>query len=173
MSNLVKVQVKYGVIAGVLNAALLIALYFLGRHPLLISPLLDFRILLFTIFIFFGLKEFRDYDQNGVLYFWQALLGALLLVFVTSVVASIILQIFGSLNNGFVPSYVKLMTEYLKTFPKEDVDKIGKEVFERNLAALPATTMSNLTVTYFAQGIGIGFFISIILSVILRRQPKN
>jgi hypothetical protein len=30
-----------------------------------------------------------------------------------------------------------------------------------------------LAVTYFVQGISIGFFVSIILSVILRRQPKN
>jgi len=172
MSNLVKVQIKYGAMAGVLNAALLIILYFLGRHPFLISPLLDFRILLFTIFIFFGLKEFRDYDQNGILYLWQAMLGALLLVLVTSVIAAVILQLFGSLNEAFVPSYIKLMTEYLKTFPKADIDKIGKEVFERNLAVLPSTTMSSLTITYFAQGIGIGFFISIILSVILRRQQK-
>lgn len=172
IAKLVRVQAKYGVIAGVLSAALLVLLYYLGRHPLLISPLLDFRILLFTIFIFFSLKEFRDYDQDGILYFWQALMGALLLVFVTSAVAAVALQLFGSVEKGFVPSYIESITAYLKTFPQHDIDQIGQDVFERNLKALPSTTISELTITYFAQGMGIGLFISIILSVILRRHPK-
>jgi hypothetical protein len=64
------------------------------------------------------------------------------------------------------------MTDYLKTFPKEDIERIGKDVYERNLNDLPETNIRKLVETYFAQGIAIGFFVNIILSVILRRQPK-
>ena len=78
-SPLIKLSIQYGAVAGGLAAALLIASFYLGRHPLMISPYLDFRILLFGIFIFFSLKELRDYEQGGELYFWQGMLGGALL----------------------------------------------------------------------------------------------
>jgi len=138
--RLLIISARYGAIAGVLAFILLIVLYHLGPHPLLTSPFLDFRILLFGIFVFFTLKEFRDFNNNGVLHFSQAMFGGLSVV--------------------------------LKSFPKEDISRIGKEIYERNLAALPATNVFDLIQTYFMQGIVIGFFVNIILSVILRRQPK-
>jgi hypothetical protein len=170
---LLKLSIRYGLVAGVMATAVLIALFYMGRHPAMISPFLDFRIMVFGIFIFFSLKELRDYYQGGALYFWQGMIGGGLIVLIATVLSSIGLQIFGSLEEGFVTQYIKLMTDYLKTFPKEDIERIGKDVYERNLNALPETNIGKLVETYFAQGIAIGFFVNIILSVILRRQPKT
>lgn len=171
-SPLLSVSLRYGAVCGVLALVLLVVTYYIGRHPLMISPYFDFRILLFGVFIFFTLKEVRDYYQEGVLYFWQGLIGSVLVVVVATIIAAIGLQIFGNLEKGFVTSYVVEMTAYLKTFPKEDIDRIGKEVYDRNLEQLPATNSSILAFTYFMQGLVIGFFVSIILSAILRKQPK-
>lgn len=170
-SPLLSVSIRYGAVAGVLTFVLMAAMYYLGRHPLLVAPYLDFRILLFGVFIFFTLKEFRDYYQEGKLHFWQGLIGGGVTVLVATSLASVGLLIFGTYNQQFLSSYIELMTEYLKTFPPEIVKQIGKEVYESNLKALPATNMRELVETYFAQGIAIGFFVNIILSVILRKQP--
>lgn len=170
---LLKISIRYGMLAGVLAFILLIGLYYLGRHPLMISPFLDFRIFLFGVFIFFSLKELRDYYQKGELYFSQGMISGGVIVLIASIISSIGLQVFGMVEKEFVTTYSKLMTEYLKTFPTEDIERIGKAVYERNLNALPATNIAGLTVTYFVQGMAIGFFVSIILSVVLRRQPKN
>ena len=167
------VSLRYGAAGGILAFVLLLVMYYTGPHPLLTSPFLDFRILLFGIFIFFTLKEFRDYYQNGSLYFWQGIVGGGLVIFIATFVTSMLLWLFGFWNNDFVDSYIRQVTAYLKSFPKEDIDRIGKEIYERNLAALPATNMFDLTQTYFMQGLVIGFFVNIVLSVILRRQPKN
>ncbi len=167
------VSARYGSLGGILSFMLLLIMFYIGRHPLLVSPLLDFRIFLFGIFIFFALKEFRDYYQGGVLYFWQAMIGSLVVVMLASIIGATALLIFGSVDKTFLSQYIAQVTEYLKTFPPEDIERIGKETYERNLASLPATNMSTLAITYFIQGLVIGFFISIILSVILRRQPKT
>lgn len=172
-SPLISVCVRYGLVAGLLALILLVAMYYIGRHPLMISPFLDFRILLFGVFIFFSLKELRDYYQGGALYFWQGILGGLLLVLVASTVASAGLIGFGSLEPALVSSYIDHMTQYLKTFSNEDIERIGKEIYDRNLSHLPATNITKLAMTYFVQGLAIGFFISIILSVIVRRHPKT
>jgi hypothetical protein len=172
MKTLLKVSIRYGAAAGILAFILLIIIFYLGQHPLLISPFLDFRIFLFGIFIFFTLKEFRDHYQAGILHLWQGMFGGLMLVLIATALASFLLFLFGSWNEGFVQSYIVQMTAYVRSFPKEDIDRIGKDTYERNLNALPTTNVFKLAITYFMQGIVIGFFVNIILSVSLRRQPK-
>lgn len=171
-SLLAKISVRNGAIAGVLGTGVLIALYYFNRHPLMISPFFDYRIILYGIFIFFGLKEYRDFYQQGILYFWQGLFGSAVVVLTASLVASIGLLIFVRIEPEFVSSYVHLMTQYLKSFSEEDIQVIGKSAFDSNLNALSSTNSWHLVITYFSQSLIISFFISIILSVILRRTPK-
>jgi hypothetical protein len=172
-SPLFKISVRYGAVSGVLAFILLIISYYLGRHPMLISPLLDFRILLFGIFTFFALREFRDLVQAGMLSFAQGMLGALIVVFISSLIASFALIGFAMWENDFVNMFIVQRMEYLKTFPKEDIERIGKEIYESNLKSLPSTNSMELAKVYFIQGSVIGFFVSIIISVILRQQPKT
>jgi hypothetical protein len=173
IKKLLRISVRYGIVGGILAFILLIIMFYLGRHPLITSPFLDFRVLLFGIFIFFTLKEFRDYEQEGVLYFAQAMIGGLVVIMIMTTLTSIMLQIFGTIEKDFVTTYIDQVTAYLKGFTKEDIERVGKEMYERNLAELPSTNISRLTVTYFVHGLVIGFFVNIILSVILRRQPKT
>lgn len=170
---LIKVSVRNGLIAGAISIVLLISMYYIGQHPLMISPYFDFRVFLFGIFIFFTLKEVRDNSGDNALYFWQAMIGSYTVVFIATVVGSLGVLLFASVETGFVPSYINGMTQYLKEFPEEEIKKIGREVYERNLALLPSTNKLGLMITYFGQGIVIGLFVSIILSAILRRQPKT
>ncbi|MBA4053483.1 MAG: hypothetical protein C0490_02105 [Marivirga sp.] len=173
VKKLLRISLRYGAVGGILAFVLLMVMYYLGRHPLVTSPFFDFRILLFGIFIFFTLKEFRDYEQGGVLYFSQAMIGGFGVITIMTTLTSLLLLLFGNLEPDFVKDYVTQVTTYLKSFAKEDIARIGKEIYERNLTDLPATNTSNLAITYFVHGLVIGFFVNIILSVILRRQPKT
>lgn len=171
-SPLISISVKYGLIAAALAILMLIATFYFGNHPMMVAPYLDFRIILFGLFMFFGLREFRD-TQEGVLYFWQGMIGGFVMVTVAGTVAALGLLIFSSVEKEFISSYVEAMTQYLKTFPKEDIERIGKEVYERNLEQLPSTNGKQLASLYFVQAMMIGLFVTIILSVILRKQPKS
>jgi hypothetical protein len=171
-SPLISIGIQWGAMAGILAIILVIAMFYMGRHPLMISPFMDFRILLFGVCIFFGLKEFRDGHQQGALLFWQGMIASFILVVVAATFASLLLLAFCSFESSFIPSYVKAMTEYLKTFPPEDIQRIGKDVYQRNLEQLPATNPKQIASLYFMQSLMIGFFVSIILSVILRKEPK-
>ena len=173
-SPLISIGVRYGLIGGALAIILLIATFSIGgRHPLMVSPFMDFRILLLGVCIFFSLKEFRDNHNEGTLLFWQGMVSSLILITVAGTIASLLLLVFCQLETVFITSYVKAMTEYLKTFPAEDIERIGKEVYDRNLEQLPATNAKQLAGLYFVQTLMIGFFVSIILSVIVRKEPKQ
>ncbi len=171
-SPLVKVSVRYGAIAGLLCTGLVITLFYMGQHPFLINPFLDFRVLVFPVLLFFALKELRDFYQDGVLYFWQGTAGSVLFLGIVAGVAATGILIFGSFEPAFLQDYVMQFTKQILSLPPETVQQIGKEVIERNLKALPATSLSNLASLYAWQTFQIGLFISVIISVILRRQPK-
>jgi uncharacterized membrane-anchored protein YitT (DUF2179 family) len=171
-SPLISIGLLWGALAGTLTIVLVIAMYYIGRHPLMVSPFMDFRILLLGVCVFFSLKEFRDGHQQGGLFFWQGMVGSFIMVVVAATIASILLLAFCSFESSFIPSYVEAMTEYLKTFPPEDIARIGKDVYQRNLDQLPATNSKQIASLYFMQSLMIGFFVSIILSVILRKEPK-
>lgn len=171
-SPLFTIAVRYGAIAAVLSIALNMAMFYMNRHPVMISPYLDFRVFLYGIFIFFSLKEYRDFHNEGALHFFQGMFGSFVLVATAGVLGSILYRIFGAFETNFIPEYVRLMTEYLKSAPEDEVARVGKETIARNLQALPSTNMGQIATLYLVQSFGIGLFVSIIMSVILRKQPK-
>ena len=172
ISPLLKIPARFGVIAGILGFAVALVLYYIGKHPFLFPVYFDFRVLLFGVFIVFALKEYRDFYKGGVLYFWEGFIGSIIFVTVYTVVAIIGMTIFGLLQPDFLSTYVSLSIAQIKSIPPEIVAQIGKDVYQRNLEMLPATTLGDMMMLYAMQSFIIGLFISIILSVILRRQPK-
>lgn len=173
LPEIVSVPSQYALVAGLLGFGLLIALYYMGRHPFLIPVFFDFRVLLFLVFIFFSLKELRDLKFQGILYFWQGMIGSLVFTLIFAVLSSLLLMIFMYWNDEFLTTYIHLMEQQLLGLPTQVVERIGKETYEANLKSLPETRSMDLTILYLWQSFIISFFISIILSVVLRRQPKN
>lgn len=172
-SPLFKVSLRYGVVAGMLCIGFVVSLFYMGKHPFLINPMLDFRVPLFALMLFFCLKEVRDYYQGGVLYFVQGSVGSLFFLLSAAVMASAGIYLFGTFQPAFLADYIKEFTQQIQNLPPETVERIGKSVVEENLKALPATTVGNLATLYAWQSMVIGFFISVIICVILRRQPKT
>src|SRR3954469_1851165 len=100
MRPIVKIPLKYGVIASALGSSLLIVLYFLGRHPFLIPVYMDSRIFLFGVFLYYSLRELRDFFQHGILYFWQGMIASFLFVAVFAVITSAVIGIFCLIDAG-------------------------------------------------------------------------
>lgn len=173
-SPLVGISLRNGLIAGILSGILLIAMYYFGPHPMLILPYVDFRILLFGIFVFFTLKEFRENHQNGVLHFIQGMAASLIFVTVSGVIGAMIVLIFCKLEPDFVSDFIKQGFESARSFASNpDLTAEEKSRLTVMMEGLSATNGKALAGQHFVQSLIIGFFISIILSVILRKQPKS
>lgn len=173
-SPLIGIAIRNGSIGGILAGGLLIILYFIGSHPLLILPYADFRILLFGIFIFFTLKEFRNNHQDGVLYFGQGMVGSLIFVTVAGTIGAMVVLIFSKLYPQFVSDFIKQGLESANAFSENAaLSAEEKNRIRVMMESLPATNGKALAGRHFVQSLMIGFFVSIILSVILRKQPKS
>jgi hypothetical protein len=173
MKPLINVSLRYGVLAGVIGSTLLLGLYYMDRHPFLIPVFIDFRIFLFGVFIFFTLREIRDYHQQGILYFWQGLSGSFLFTIAYAIISALLLVLFMAAVPEFLETYVSLSIEQLEKMPADVVERIGQEAYALNLKLLPETSIWDLAFLYIVQSFLISLFVSIILSVILRRQPKT
>jgi hypothetical protein len=172
-SPLFRIVIRYGLISGVIGFVLLLILYFLGRHPFVIPVFFDFRIVLFSLILIFSLREFRDFHNEGLLSFAQGMMGCFVLTFCYALVSSMLLFLFVSWNAQFLSSFVELTLEQAKSYPDEDIERMGRATFEQGLKAIRDADAAYLAKRYFFQSFIISFFISIIISVILRRQPKN
>ena len=161
---------KYGSIAGLVGAIIVIGLYYMGWHPFLIPVFFDFRIVLFGVFIYFTLREYRDIHRGGNMMFGEGLLCSFLFVTVFGLIASGLIALFGQLNEEFVTSFVSTFKEQIGKLTEEEIKQIGKENIDRNLELLSATNSIQMAGKYFMQSYLLGFLISIVLSVILRRQ---
>lgn len=172
VSPMVSVSLRYGIAAGVLGFVLLLILYYTNHHPFLIPVFLDYRIALFLILFIFALKELRDYFNQGILHFWQGMFVSLLITLIFGIITSVFIYVFAINNPEFVQSYIDLSMVQIQAFSPYDIDRIGRDVYEEGIQSLKSADAYFLSTRYFWQSLIISFFLSIIISVILRRQPK-
>jgi len=168
-SPLLGITSRNGAIAGFMAVVMLLVLYAMNKHPFLVPVYADFRIFLFGVFIFFSLKEFRDRHNNGMLYFWHGMMGSYVFIAVFSLLAAIGIIVISLAYPNFITEYVKLFTEQAHAGSADAIKQMGEENFERNLLALQSTNGPERALVYFLQSLWIGFFISIIISIVLRK----
>jgi hypothetical protein len=169
---LVRVPLLYGLLGGLVCIGFIILFYYMGKHPLLIPPFFDVRVLIIAILLFFAIKEVRDYFFGGIIFLWQGMGGCLVFLASLAATSALGMALFGALEPGFVKLYIDQGIQQIKNIPATSIEQIGKQAVEEVLKTLPTTTLGDLIQKYTGQTFAIGFFITIIISVILRRQPK-
>jgi hypothetical protein len=169
---LLRLPLRYGTVAGVFASGALAVLYYAGVHPFLVAPFFDFRILLFALFLFFLLREART-ELGDRLFFFQAMGGAMAFLLAFCVITTVFVLTFAYTEQRFLPDFIDLFRRQAATISEDVIARIGREKYEESLKALDETTPPNLALLYLRQSVTIWFFVSIIISVILRRQSKT
>lgn len=172
-----KIPLKYGLIGSLFGVVLIVVLFYSNRHPLLIPPMFDFRIILFGLFIFFGLKEFREYHNGGILNFWQGMVISFIMYMIIGIVVGLFIISFSNLVPEFLEGYItgtiKGMELEKSRLLTEGKITISEEEYSRQMMLLKETSPALLAVDYIIKSCFIGFFLAIIISVILRRTEKR
>ncbi len=172
-SPLVRVTTRYGALSAVLTLLFVVSMYYMGKHPFLVNPFLDPRIPVLAIMLSFALKEYRDDHLAGNLFFGQSMVMCFLLTVICASLCWAGIILFAMLDAGFVSDFIKLAEQQTKSFSQEDIDRIGKVTFEQSLQELRQADRYFMAGRYFFQTYIISFFISIIVSVIMRRTPRE
>ncbi len=167
-----KASWKYAIACG----AFLIILYhisaFFGLNPLINIGHLLFDILIFGLFIFFALKEFKTYGNNGILHFWQGMTIGFTVYAISTAIFSLGLMIFFFFAEDAVIKYQEAATNFLNSRADIYKEQFGEEGFAKQLLEIQKVTMGDLIISSTLKKILAGFFITPVISIILRKQPK-
>ena len=177
-SPLLKIPIKFGVFAALLSIAVILVMYFSGKHPLLLPPYLDSRILIFLIFIYFAIREYKDNFNGGLLHFWEGMILGIVLYVFAGLMGGLFIYTFSRFQPEFVGLYISQATEAV-TIAREQLINgqqavtMTQEEFEGHLASLKETTASILAVDYFIKTCIVGFFIPLFYSVVFRKTDRQ
>lgn len=169
---LVSVPVQYGAVASALLMILFVVLFYSGKHPMSIPVFFDIRILILPLFMVIAMKDFRDNKNGGVLHFWQGFSIGFITFVMLAIIISFFIMIFVAIDPDFLQFYINERVNLLIEHRDQLTESIGEETVQLQLDKLPFTTSIDLAIDYFIKTLGIGIFLNIIISIILRKQPN-
>lgn len=126
-------------------------------------------IVLSLSFIFFGIKSYRDKENNGVISFGKALKIGLLITLLTSITFGLINIIYTEyINPEFSAEYYNYSIEKIEKElpPKEFKVKVAELESQQELFANPLFNFVIMSLTVFS----IGLIVSLISGLILQRK---
>ncbi|MTI19441.1 DUF4199 domain-containing protein, partial [Fulvivirga sp. RKSG066] len=163
--------------ASVLAIVLMIVLFYSGKHPMLIPIFYDYRIFLFGVIIFFSIKEYREYYNGGILHFWEGLVNGFITYLIVAMIAGAFIWLFSIVVPDFLDQYVAGTIKGLELDKQQLVSDgsitITEEEYQKQVALLRTITPSVLTLDYIIKSLLIGFPLTLILSVFLRRTEDR
>lgn len=161
---------KYGLMGGILIVLLYIVLVFFEINPLVASKKLDFGFIIMPIFIFFSIKEFRDYRNDKKLRFWQGIIVGLFTLLLLSLISAFVVWAFLSLfGDEYLRQFIVDRTILLEEYRPMILETTSEEVYQQTYQDLQNVTPVILAFDDLIKKIFAGLFITLIISVILRR----
>jgi hypothetical protein len=168
--ELIITSLKYGLVGGILIVTPFFVLLKLGESPLLNLNTLILEGMLMFIFIYIGLREFRDRHNGGLLKFWEGMTIGFMIYLGMALVSTIImaLYIFG-IDQEYVITYRQEAIEYINDSLKRISDEEEREALSNQLTRVSETEASDLVFDSLSKKILLGLALTPIGTVILRK----
>lgn len=169
---IVAVGVKYGLVSGGLAIVLFFVIMLFDENPLIVNKWFDYFLL--AVFVYFGVREFRQYYNGGFLQFWQGISVGFVtyttsaLLFVAAI--GIYLVTYGQ---AWVDNYVSDRTAMVEENRDNFVKELGESTYQRVRREVQATTTTDILLDDFFRKLMAGLFITLIIAMVQRRSPTK
>ena len=119
-------------------------------------------------FVFFGIKHFRDRENNGSVSFGQALKIGVLISLITGLTFGVLDIIYKMIYPDFIAEYYAAMVEQARaSVPADQLDaKLAEMESQKELFSNPILSFLLMAVTVLV----IGFIVSLLSSLVLQRK---
>lgn len=149
---------------------LFFAVMLFEENPLIVNKWFDYFLL--AVFVYFSVREFRIYYNEGALQFWQGIsLG-----FVTYTVSALLFVAavgiyLATLGEHWVADYVTDRTAMVEENRTNFIEELGEDTYRRIQREVAATTTSDILLDDFFRKLMAGLFITLIIAMVQRRSP--
>lgn len=158
----------FGLIGGGFCGLAFLVVYFLGNEPVSFTELFGYALL--PVFIFFGIKNFRENINGGELYFSQGMTVGFFVYSLLALISSIVIFIFLHLDpvvfDGYKASNLMLLEEKKEMV----IAQLDEESYYRTLDNITEMTIPDVAINDFLRKIFPGLFFTIIISIILKKS---
>nr|WP_299342500.1 DUF4199 domain-containing protein [Allomuricauda sp.] len=166
-----KTVIRYGSYGAIAICLLFLASWFvLDDLPLSTQEVLGYVSMIVSLsFVFFGIKHFRDNENDGKVSFKKALTIGILISLITAFVFGILDVIYTEvLNPEFMDNYYEQTTKNMeeRLSAEEFKVKLAEMESQKEMFSNPIFTFAIMGMTVFV----IGFIISLISALILQRK---
>ena len=171
-----KTVLKFGLISGAVLAAMMFAtLPFIDRIGFDNGVIVGYTTMVVAfLFIFFGIRSYRETVGNGYITFGRAFTVGILITVISCLCYVIAWQI---LYFNFMPDFLEKYTQYLVEKSRASgstPEEIAKQVADmEQFKVLYQNPFYNAVITFFIEPFPIGLIITLISALILRKRPDE
>ncbi len=169
---MVKPSLKYTILCGLFLIILFWVSVKFGSNPLLDIRHFLFDLVLFFLFIYFAAREYKYYHNDGFLHFWQGMSIAFIVYFPAAILFSIGMLVVLSVDPTIMEEYRQGGIAFLESQKDVLLEGISQEEYNERLDEVNKIGIGELVVSSGLKKILAGFFITPVVSIILRKKPK-
>jgi hypothetical protein len=167
--HIAAVPLKYGLAGGGFSILLFVILWMLDTNPLATNRIYDF--ILIPLFVFFSVKEYRDYRNGGVLHFWEGMVTGTLTFVCLALVSALFIWLFLEFaHTSLLQDYIDTRMGMIHDNKEVLADKLGEPAVAKTLAELPRTSPLKLGLDDFLKKVFIGMFFTAVIALVLRKH---
>ncbi len=164
--------IRYGIYGAITICILFLIALFIGKNlSFTAQEVIGYATMVISlVFVFFGIKHYRDNENDGVVSFGKALLIGVLISLFAAIAFGIIDVIYVTyINPDFTTEYYATIEEQMKSSLPEAEYKVKLTELEAQKELFSSSWMSFLLMS--STVLIIGFIISLISGLILQRKP--
>lgn len=166
---LLRVPVKYGAFASLLAITVLLGLYFMDESPFTSNDIPDFIII--GLFVYFAIREFRDYYNGGNLQFWEGMtVGFFCYVTLAVLTALFIGLLFPLIDADILQQYVQNRTNLLVNNKEQVISQLNEEAYNKALKEIKETSLLDLSLDDLIRKLLMGLFLTSVLALASKRK---
>ncbi len=159
---------KYGITGSVLAIVFFLVMWLLKENPLSMLRIFDFVLL--PIFIFFTLKEYRDYRLGGKLTYSQGMTVSFVCYTSLALISALFIFIFLSYaDTGLLIKHQQENLAVLTDDPQKWIEDLGQQTYEKAIAEVKRIIAMDLALDDLLKKMLIGLFFTGIITLFFKK----
>ncbi|GAB3658261.1 hypothetical protein GCM10028791_31080 [Echinicola sediminis] len=170
MSRYIKSSYWFGLAGGALCLLAFWVLFSIDLEP--VDFTLFFACMITPVFVFIGIKNFRDNFNEGELIFAQGMTVGFVIYTLLALVTALGVALFLQINQDIFVDYRSEKIAWLTGQETYITENISKEAFEETMRQNKEMSISDVVLDVFLKIFMLELFFTIIISIILKRTKK-
>ncbi|MEQ6122030.1 DUF4199 domain-containing protein [Reichenbachiella sp. MALMAid0571] len=167
---LITIPAKFGAFGAIMVVVMFLVFYLSGSNPLMEMGMFDFFII--PIFLFFGIKEYKDNYNHRLLEFWQGMTAGFVVYFTLACLTSIFIFAFLNLSDpSIMENYTADRLSILEEKKEAIIKEMGEATFIESQKEVQNITIGDLIFDNFLKKTFVGLLLTIMIAVIMKKKP--